>query len=110
MRSCAILMGLALLASTASAQQGSVGGTVVAAGTQEPIAGAQVQVVGTTLRAASDERGRFRVSGVPGASVTLEVRRIGYRLARVPARVGDDSLRVALALNPTSLEAVVVTG
>ncbi|HEU4996121.1 MAG TPA: SusC/RagA family TonB-linked outer membrane protein [Gemmatimonadaceae bacterium] len=102
-------MGLALLASTASAQQGSVGGTVVAAGSQEPIAGAQVQVVGTTLRTASDERGRFRVNGVQG-SVTLEVRRIGYRLARIPARAGDDSMRVVLALNPTSLEAVVVTG
>lgn len=104
------LLALALLAQSASAQQGTVSGTVVAAGTQEPIAGARVDVVGTTLRAQTDERGRFSLSGVNGAIVTLDVRRIGYKLTRVSARVGAADNRVVLALNPTSLDAVVVTG
>jgi TonB-linked SusC/RagA family outer membrane protein len=92
------------------AQQGAIAGTVAAAGTQEPMAGAQVIVTGTTLRTATDESGRFRFASVPGGNVILEVRRIGYKLARVPARVGDENVQIALTLNPTSLEAVVVTG
>jgi TonB-linked SusC/RagA family outer membrane protein len=101
---------LALFAQPASAQQGNLGGTVIAGGTQEPIGGAQVLVVGTTLRTTTDERGRFHFAGVSGTIATIEVRRIGYKLARVPARVGDDNNRVVLSLNPQSLEAVVVTG
>ena len=100
----------ALMSTGASAQQGTLGGTVVAAGTQEPITGAQVTVVGTTLRSLTDASGRFRLSGVSGTTATLEVRRIGYTLARVPARVGADDNRIVLSVSATSLEAVVVTG
>jgi TonB-linked SusC/RagA family outer membrane protein len=101
---------LALFAKPASAQSGTVGGVVVAAGTQEPIAGARVDVVGTTLRTQTDEKGQFRIAGVSGTIVTLDVRRIGYKFARASARVGATDNRVTLSLNPTSLEAVVVTG
>ncbi|MEX2154426.1 MAG: TonB-dependent receptor plug domain-containing protein, partial [Gemmatimonadaceae bacterium] len=103
------LGSLALLPRQASAQQ-AIAGTVIAAGSQEPISGAQVLLVGTTLRAPTDEQGRFRLTNVSGTTVTLEVRRIGYKVARAPARVGDENIRVTLALQPTSLEAVVVTG
>ena len=88
-------------------------GTVTAAGSQEPLLGAQVTVIGGSQRATSDERGRFRVTGLSdavGASITLEVRRIGYREQRVSAHVGDANVGVQLPVNPTSLEAVVVTG
>jgi TonB-linked SusC/RagA family outer membrane protein len=103
------IAALLLAPGSAFAQQ-AVGGTVVAAGTQEPIAGARVSVVGTTFTTQTDADGRFRVSGVSGTVVTLEVRRIGYTLARTSARVGADDNRVVLTSNPTSLEAVVVTG
>jgi TonB-dependent SusC/RagA subfamily outer membrane receptor len=94
-------------------EAGTVAGTVNAAGTQEPLVGAQVSVVGGTQRTTTDERGRFRLTGLAGSvgsSVTVEVRRIGYRETRVPARVGDTNLGVQLAVNPASLDAVVVTG
>lgn len=108
---CALaLAGLALLATPLRAQEGVVGGVVVAAGTQEPLVGAQVLVVGTALRATTNERGVFRIPGVSGSTVTLEVRRIGYTVGRVQARVGADDNRVTLTSSPTSLEAVVVTG
>jgi TonB-linked SusC/RagA family outer membrane protein len=102
--------GLGLAPQNASAQQGAIAGAVTAAGTQEAMAGAQILVTGTTLRTTTDESGRFRFGTVPGTNVTLEVRRIGYKLARVPARVGDENVQIVLTLNPTSLEAVVVTG
>jgi TonB-linked SusC/RagA family outer membrane protein len=104
------LLASVVFSSPASAQSGTVGGVVVAAGTQEPIAGARVDVVGTTLRTQTDEKGQFRIAGVSGTIVTVEVRRIGYKLARTSARVGAVDNRIVLTLNPTSLEAVVVTG
>lgn len=106
----AMLFCVAAFATPAAAQQGAVGGTVVAAGTSQPVAGAQVVITGTTIGATTNERGEFRLAGVTGTIVTLEVRRIGYRLARVPARVGRDDNQVVLTQNPASLEAVVVTG
>ena len=105
-----IALALVLPSRGILAQQGTVSGIVVATGTQEPIAGARVDVVGTTLRTQTDERGRFSIGGVSGTIVTVEVRRIGYKLMRASARVGAEDNRIALTLNPTSLEAVVVTG
>jgi TonB-linked SusC/RagA family outer membrane protein len=90
--------------------QGSIAGTVIAADDQAPIAGATVTLTGTTLRATTDERGRFRFANVSGTTATLEVRRIAYRVARVSARVGDEDVRISLTLSPASLDAVVVTG
>jgi TonB-linked SusC/RagA family outer membrane protein len=104
-----VVLGLALLPRQATAQ-GSVAGTVVAADDQRPVAGATVTVTGTALRATTDETGRFRFANVAGTTVTLEVRRIAYRVARVSARVGDEAVRITLALSPASLDAVVVTG
>src|SRR5688572_27187391 len=95
-----LLIGaIALLPRAASAQQ-AIAGTVIAAGGQEPIAGAQVLLSGTTLRTTSDEQGRFRFTNVSGPG-TIEVRRIGYKLARIPARPGDENVRIVLTLNPT---------
>ena len=114
-RSRALLTTLLLLAAMAlpvglHAQTGVIAGTVLTTGTQEPLAGALVSVVGTTLRGQTDERGQFRISGVSGSTATLEVRRIGYAQSRISARVGDESVRILLAASATSLDAVVVTG
>ncbi|MDQ3949387.1 MAG: SusC/RagA family TonB-linked outer membrane protein [Gemmatimonadota bacterium] len=116
-RACSVapLAALALVANLASAvpahaQAGEIAGTVTAVGTGELLAGAQITVAGGTQRAVTDDRGRFRLAGLTGTTATLEVRRIGYRLERVVARVGQTDLGVALTVNPMSLEAVVVTG
>jgi TonB-linked SusC/RagA family outer membrane protein len=106
----ALVCAMSLTPRHLDAQQGTIAGIVVAAGSQEPMSGAQVVVTGTTLRTVANESGAFRIANVSGENVTLEVRRIGYKLARVPARVGDEAVRVVLTLNPTSLAAVVVTG
>jgi TonB-linked SusC/RagA family outer membrane protein len=98
------------MAASAAAQSTEVAGTVTAVGSGEPLAGAQITVVGGTQRAVSDERGRFRITGVTTSQVTLEVRRIGYRLERITARAGEANLSIVLAASPTSLDAVVVTG
>ena len=93
-----------------SAQDNSVAGRVVVSGTNEPIRAAQVTVANSQLGAVTDEQGRFRITGLSGTTVTLNVRRIGYRTQTVSARVGQSDLIVSLVNNPTSLEATVVTG
>lgn len=94
----------------AHAQGGVVQGTVIAAGSQRPIAGAQVGVVGTTLGAVSDASGRFRITGVTGASAVLNARLIGFRPVTDTVRVGDTGLRLVLAERALELDALVVTG
>jgi TonB family protein len=43
------------------------------------IVGARVELMGTTLRAESDERGAFRIQRVPGGLTSILVRRLGFR-------------------------------
>lgn len=103
-------LALTALAEPLRAQDNSVSGHVRAAGTDEPLAGAQIGVVGGTQRAATDNQGHFRIGGLSGTTVTLDIHRIGYRTARVTARVGQTDFLVALVSSPASLEAMVVTG
>ena len=103
------LLGI-LTPETGLAQSESVAGTVVVAGTNEPVAGAQVTLVGGTARAVTDAQGRFRLAGLPSGASTIEVRRIGYAATRAAVRAGDQSVRVQLSTSATSLDAVVVTG
>lgn len=103
------LLAIALVPANALAQ-GVIAGTVVAAGSQDPLASAIVTVSGTTLRTTTDDAGRFRFGAVSGATATLEVRRIGYALSRTSVRVGDENVRIVLSASATSLDAVVVTG
>ncbi|MDF1501452.1 SusC/RagA family TonB-linked outer membrane protein [Roseisolibacter sp. H3M3-2] len=90
--------------------QGVVAGTVVAEGSQRPLADAQVSIEGTTLGAATDVNGRFRITGATGTEVRVTVRRIGYRPTTVTARVGATDVRVVLGERALELSQVVVTG
>ena len=95
--------------SVLSAQTGVVAGVIVG-GAGQPVSGALIRVSGTQLGTTSDANGRFRIPGLAGDSVTLEVRRIGYRAERVPVAVGNSEVRVTLAEQSVILDEVVVTG
>jgi TonB-dependent SusC/RagA subfamily outer membrane receptor len=91
------------------AEVGPIAGTII--GTRsEPIAGAQVAVIGSTRRTETNAAGRFRFSQVDGHIVTLEVTRIGYRRVTQPASVGDTAVRITLSESAITLDAMVVTG
>jgi len=94
----------------AQAQDNAVAGRVRVAGTSEPIPGVQITVTGGAQRATTDAQGAFRLTGLSGTNVTLDVRRIGYRSERISARVGQTDLVVSLVSTPANLDAVVVTG
>jgi TonB-linked SusC/RagA family outer membrane protein len=101
---------LALPPARAAAQPGVVAGTVVAEGSQRPLSDAQVVVEGTTLGAATDASGRFRITGVTGTDVRVTARRIGFRPVTIDARVGQTDVRIALPERALELSQVVVTG
>jgi TonB-linked SusC/RagA family outer membrane protein len=105
-----LLVALLAFAAGADAQEGTVAGTVVKAGTLTPVEGAQVQVQGTSIGAATDAAGRFRITGLSGDQVTLEIRRVSFQRVTQSVRVGDLAVRVVLNEAPVELDAVVVTG
>jgi TonB-linked SusC/RagA family outer membrane protein len=104
------LLALAAAAPPAAAQQGELSGTVVEAQSQRPVAGAQVTVQGQTRSAVTDPQGHFRIAGVQGTSVTLQVDRLGYTRTSRTVQVGQTGITIAMNESALSLDAVVVTG
>jgi TonB-dependent SusC/RagA subfamily outer membrane receptor len=92
----------------ARAQGGSVSGVVLDRN-QIPLENAQVTVQGTRLGSQTDANGRFRIAGVQGTTATLEIRRLGYKMATATAAVGGET-RVSMEPASINLDAVVVTG
>lgn len=113
-----LVLGLAFLLgatpSVARAQTGTISGTVVVEGSQRPLARAQVTVEGQAGRGAvTDAAGRFRITGitgVTGATVTLDARLIGFRPVTRTAQVGATDVRLLLSERAVELNEVVVTG
>ena len=75
-RSLALVVTL-LFAGSAIAQV-QVSGTVTDADTGDSLPGANVVIEGTTMGAATDQDGRYTISGVPSGTHTLTVSFIGY--------------------------------
>jgi TonB-linked SusC/RagA family outer membrane protein len=95
----------------ARAQGGTIAGSVVAEGSQRPLANVQVTVEGEAGRGAvTDAAGRFRIAGITGTTVTLNARLIGYRPATRTAQVGATDVRFLLTERAVELNQVVVTG
>lgn len=86
------------IVSTAMAQGKKVTGTVLSDEDSEPIIGAHVQVVGTTLVTVTDVDGNFTFNQVPSTAKRLNVSYIGMTTQEVPIkytkmiiRLQDDS-------------------
>ena len=106
-------LALALFPSSAAAQGGaSVTGRVLEAGSDRPIQGATVFVVGTQRGAMTRADGTYRLT-VDAGRIELTARLIGYTTARAMATVGvgqSATQDFSLAKAPLSLEAIAVTG
>ncbi len=103
------LLTASLLAAPLASQAGEVAGTVVDP-QQRPVVGAQVTVQGQQRSAVTDQAGRFRITGVTGTVVTLQVERIGYVRATRSVRVGESEIRIPVTEATLALDALVVTG
>lgn len=56
------------------------------------IAGAEVTIVGTQIRTRTDQRGAFRLGYAPSGDVSVQTRRLGFRMATAAVTVTPDSL------------------
>jgi outer membrane receptor protein involved in Fe transport len=79
-RLVAFLLLAALLVTSGSvlAQSGQIKGRVVDADTRQPMGGATVMLVGTTLGAVTDQNGNYVIKNVPFGSHTLRALFVGY--------------------------------
>ena len=89
---------------------GTLAGVVVDAASLRPLDNVQIGVQGTSLTAITDAAGQFRITNVPNAEVTLQLRRIGYKVSTELVRVGRTDLRLTLVSAPALLSEVVISG
>lgn len=110
-RSCLLALALIPLAGTVALaqQQRRITGRVTDQANQQPVAGASVQVVGTTLGTYTGTDGNFALS-VPQGAISLRVRRLGYRQTTVPVTADQSTVNVSLMADVLQLETQVVTG
>ncbi len=115
-----MFVGLLVLAftfhpATATAQEpttfGRVTGLVLDAETGQPIAGAGVNVVGTTIGTTTGVDGRYNIPRVPAGTVTLQARRIGYAPKTVTGLMlsADGVVEQDITLSTANLELSAVT-
>src|SRR5258705_5673524 len=105
---CTLLVPLRLTAQ----QAGEVTGRVTDKASGVALAGAQISVPNTTIRALTGQDGRFRVVNVPSGAQTIRVALIGYGTTTQPVTVpagGSATVDFAIEQVPFGLEALVVT-
>ncbi len=92
---------------------GKIAGRVVDAATKEPLIGASVVVMGTSMGAATDLDGRYTILNLPPGTYTVRASAVGYR----PTEVRDNQVSIDLTTevnfqlseSAITTEAVVVT-
>jgi TonB-dependent starch-binding outer membrane protein SusC len=108
-----LLLSPAILAQEAFAQTGVISGTVVDQGTGLPIPGANVSIVGTTIGAATNMDGEYRIPNAPSGEQQLQAAFIGFRTQRMSVNVAAGQTVVfnfELQEGVVGLDEVVVTG
>ena len=86
--------------------QTKVNGTVVTQLDNEPVIGASIVVVGTTVGTTTDASGRFELT-MPAGGKTLRITYVGMEPLEVSAR---PNMRIVLADDENALSEIVVTG
>jgi TonB-dependent starch-binding outer membrane protein SusC len=95
------------------AQSGTLVGRVTDARSGGPVPTAQITITGTSLGAAVDADGRFRVVNIPPGAHEVRARSIGYQPAVATFSVeadGSTTVNLSMSESATALDAVVVTG
>jgi len=108
----AILLGVVARSGWAQQALGAIEGRVTDKASGQPLVGAQVSVLGTTLRALTDRDGRYHLGNVPTGAVSIRILLIGYvaTVRRVTTSAGERvQADVALPQSVIGLDAIVVT-
>lgn len=108
-KQCGLLVALVLLlgfTSSASAQTGSIAGTVVDSETGETLIGANVIIEGTTIGSTTDINGKYQIKGVEPGSHNLVFSYIGFqsKTVRNIEVSANETTTIDLALTPEAIE------
>ncbi|MDF2774242.1 MAG: TonB-dependent outer membrane protein SusC/RagA, partial [Geminicoccaceae bacterium] len=96
----------------AAGQGGTITGTVRDRATQQPVASAQVSLIGTTRGALTNDQGVYRMANVPSGNYQVRVLRIGYQASVLPVTVTTGqttTLDIPLGATVVTLDQVTVT-
>ena len=112
-RAAALVVLASLPAAVQAQETGRVIGRIVDAAAGAPIAGAQVEVTGTAIRAVSAVDGRYTLPGAPAGPISVSARFVGYQPKTVTGLVvppnGMVEQNIALTASVVQLEEVAVT-
>jgi TonB-dependent starch-binding outer membrane protein SusC len=100
-------------APAAELRTGTITGRVLSGSTAEPLASAQVVVVGTSHGAITGPDGRFRITNVAAGAWELRATLVGYRPVTQSVTVvsgGAATVEMRMTQQAVELDAVVVTG
>lgn len=107
-----LIWSLLLLSYGAIAQTASLSGKITSKG--EGLAGAAVQLKGTSQGTIADANGQFKITGIPaGKALTVSVSFVGYEATEqtLTLKAGETrTLNIELAEGSRFLEDVIVTG
>ena len=107
-------LAVLLTAGSAFAQTSRIEGTVRSASTGDPVAGARITVVGTSLAGATNENGYYAIDNVPVGTYNVRVAVIGFQPVTITNQVVSAGLpttvNFSLQASILRIEGVVVTG
>jgi TonB-linked SusC/RagA family outer membrane protein len=92
---------------------GAIEGRITEAGSGRPLPAAQVIIAGTTIGAATNESGSYRIANAPARQVELRVRLIGFApISKTVVVAAGQTARAdfEISVSALQLEQVVVTG
>ncbi len=110
-----LLFGLAVTSPPVASAQGtaSVSGRVVDSTSAQPVAGARVGILGSSIGTLTDRDGRYVLQGLAAGTITVRAQRIGFAPQTVQVALTEGSsatVDFTLAASATTLTDIVVTG
>jgi TonB-linked SusC/RagA family outer membrane protein len=109
---CAATLGLSWSGLAAAQNVGTIAGTVSDRSTNQPIASAQVVIVGTNLGTLTNTQGEYSIGSLRAGTYQVRVLRLGYQSTTQTTAVdagGTSTLNFTLQPSAVALDAVVVT-
>jgi len=92
---------------------GAIEGTIVDSQTDQPLPGANIQVLGTVLGSSADVQGRFQIKNIYPGAYRIRVSMISYRSSTVDVKIQENQtaeVYIELRETPIEFDPIVVLG
>jgi len=107
-----LLITIFLITSMATGNVRILSGRVVSAENGEPLVGANICIIGSTIGAATDKKGNFSINKLTTGNYKVRISYSGYETIEKEINLDNRNLTLEILLNETNynLEEVVITG